>query len=315
MTAAVLGVPGAPPPPPPRHPGWEFLQYTWTDWRGNVWDLTEPGSGAFLMREGVRGMDYTPTTHYRDQSPAVAGAFWRGLTYEPREHYWPTYLFHDGSTREWVERDDMWWDGLNPEHEGVITVRVPGVSERSIKARFVDDGRWAAGTDPTFFGWAIYGVTLQSDDPYWRGEPVKGEWGVVTPQQFHGGLTPGAPIARINSSASIASAKITNPGDVDSFAITQFIGPFTSASITIDGHPIEVTEEYAADEWIRIDSSPTEFTAVNHLGQDVFHHIGAFDPVPIPPRVETPLDIVVTGGAGRVKMELPRLFNKAWGVR
>lgn len=317
MTAVVLGVPSAPPPPPPRHPGWEHLQYTWTDWRGRTWDLSQPLGGVFLMRDGVRGMAHTKAQQYRDQSPAVHGAFWRGLTYEPREHYWPLYLFHDGSSREWIELDDAFWDGLNPEHEGTITVRAPGVSERWIRARFVDDGDWAADTDPTFYGWAKYGVTLQSDEPFWQGEPIPGEWGATTPVPFHGGTTPGAPIMRIGSGASLSSAKITNPGDVDSFAAMKFVGPFTYASITIGGHLIEITEPYDTDEWVRIDTSPTAFTAVNHLGDDLFEldHIGAFDPTPIPPRVETDLDIVITGGAGKVELELPRLFHKAWGVR
>lgn len=316
MTAVVIGAPLVAPPPPPRHPGWEKIQLTWTDVRGHVWDLTDPEMGVFLVRDGVRGFHYTKSQQYRDQSPAVHGSYYRGLSYEAREFFWPIYLFHDGTTLEWVERDDLWWKGLNPElGEGRLTVRVPGVCERWIDLRFKDDGDWAAATDPAFYGWAVYGITLQADRPHFRSvTPYKNHWDAVEPVDFHGGLTPGAPILNIDSSRTLASASVTNTGDVESYPVWTFNGPFTSASATVDGHTIEVPIALDVDEWIRVDTDPGELTVVDHLGVDRFTDMGEFDPASIPPGAPVVLDLAVTGGAGRIDIEMPLLYNKPWGL-
>ena len=300
-------------PPPSGHvPGWDHLEVEWHGADGSVWDLTNPDSGVFIQRAGFRGLGMPTIIHHRDRTPARPGAHWRGYTVDSREAHWIVHLFHDGGTREFVELDRAFWKAFHPDSEGELVVRVPGVSERRLSLRYIDDGNWAPEQDPTFFGWTKYEMDLQADsNPFWREtvEPV--QWSASAPSLFHGGKTAGAPIIRVSSGRLTSSATLVNTGDEESTGTWTVFGPSTFASISIGGKLMEFPMTLSNDsQWIKVDTRPDMLTVVDHTGANRITGMGAFNPIPIP-RGEVPIALTMTG-TGRIRLERENLFHRAW---
>lgn len=311
MSPIVLGIYVPPPPPPVNSPGWDGIEVIWTGTDGSPWNLTNPANGVFITRGGMRGMGVPKSTHYRDQSPGVHGATHRGVSYDPREIFWPVYLYNDVSTVEYMKLDRAFWDSLHAEFEGTLTVRVPGVSKRSLRLRLTDDGNWTPERDPAFVGWTTYGITLQADQPLWEGTPVLGgPWAATEPVDFHGGTDPGDPIVNISRGRTISTASINNPGDVEAWPIWVVEGPCSSASITVDGHEIEVNVELDEGQSVTIDTRPTEQTALRENGADVFTSLGETDFAPIPARGVSTLALDIDS-TGSISASLTPLYFRA----
>lgn len=319
MTIAVLGTYVPPPPPPPLNPGWERMRVHWFGGDGSEWSLHDPEGGVFLMRGGIRGLGMRKPKHYRDESPAVYGSFWRGLTYESEEVFWPIYLYSDVSTREYVELDRAWWRSLNPERTGIWEIEIPGVSRRHLHLRFKDDGDWSPDLDPTFVGWAQYGIRLTADQPLWEeAEPLRRVFEPDPPVPFHGGTTPGAAVINISSGRSVATASVTNPGDVEAWPTWTFEGPLDEdgAMVTVDGHDIDVPFAVLAGDKVVVDTRPTEQTATlvhaNGTTEDVFTQLGTFDPAPIQAGDAADLTLLLRAGTGKIVLEMVPLYLRAW---
>lgn len=317
MTVGILAQPIPRLPRPSMDDGWDRMRVLWTGWDGSQWDLTNTQGGVFLVRGGFRGLGMPPIEHYRDRSPAVPGAFYRGTSYGPRGIFWPTYMFHDGSSRDFVELDRAFWESLHPEHEGTMTVEVPGVSSRSVQARLETDDDWAPEVDPTFFGWASYGIRLQADQPLYAGEPYHQFWEAAPLVPFFGGTSPGAPIIRISNGRSMSRAKVTNPGDVEVWPTWTIHGPTDASGVTITvaGRSIVIPIPLAEGERVEVDTSPFSGSALRYSSSgsiaDVFTALGDVDFEPIPSREE--IDLVIdTSGTGNVDVDFTPLYLRAY---
>jgi len=308
----IIAAPAGPPPNPAVIPGWDRMRITWIGTDGSVWRLSDPDGGVFLTRQEVRGLGMPSITHYRDQSPALNGAVYRDTTYDARSVFWPVHLFHDGSSREWVERDRAFWRSLHPRGTGVWTVEVPGVSVRSLVLRLNGDGDWAPDADPTFYGWANYGVSLQADDPLWVGQEVRRDFTSATPASFHGGTSPGDPIIRISRGSTLASASIANPGDEEAWPIVQLIGPFTTADVTIAGRRIEVPFSIAEGKSLTLDYRPAHRTAIDSDGNDRYEDLGAISWGAVPAGGTSSIGLEMSGTGGSASVRLTPLYLRAW---
>lgn len=310
MTTAVLAVPTPPPPDPSAHPGWERLRSTWTDCLGMPWDLTNPDGGLFLRREGVRGLGHTKPIHYRDRRVTLPGSRYRGTTFDAREVFWPLYMFHDGSSKEYVARDEAFFRGLNPRQTGTWTIEVPGVSKRHLTLRFDDDGDWAPDADPTFYGWTNYGVRLLAEDPFWRGEPITRSFSQEDPTPFFSATK----IIHISKGATLANARISNPGDEPAWVVWRLEGPFAEASIEVDGRVIEIPFSIPAGKYLTIDSRPEARTAFDSDGDDRYGDLGQIQWGAVPPGADVPLSLILDGSGG-VTASLTPLYHRPWGLR
>ena len=309
MTLAVLGAPVVV-VVPDIDAGWEKIQVTWDGWDGSHWDLTVPEQGVFIARGGVRGLGMPKFQHYRDQSPAVAGSYWRGMFYDSREVFWPLYLFSDESTQAYIELDRAFWKSLHPEHEGTLTVRIPGSGvRRSLKLRLQDDGNWSPDIDPTFYGWSSYGVTLQADQPFWEGVKQELPWTSTVPVPFFGGTG----VITISSGRALSSATITNIGDVEAYPIWKVVGPtdVAGAIISVDGRAIEVPILLGVGDYVTINTKPTEQTAIKNGTIDVFDQLGQVNFAPIPAGNTANLALTMSG-TGTIEVELTPLYLRAW---
>jgi hypothetical protein len=324
MTQAVLAQAIAPAEPAPIQAGWDALEVVLDAGDGSRWTLSEPDSGVFIVRGGVRGLGFPKIQHYRDQNAGQNGAVHRDLVYDSRQMMLPIYLYHDGSTKEWVEHDRAFAKALHPRREGVLSIRVPGVSVRSIRIRLEGDGDWVPELDPTYFGWALYGLLFQADQPLWEGPDVYKVFGTTeVPRSF---LADEDNVIFIGSGRSLESATITNPGDEATYARWTSIGPLAlnagvGAVITVGGHTLEIPIALDADEAVVVDTDPEVQSAWKGIYdaeanvftpvEDVFHLLGEYDPAPIPADVEVPLSLQTATGA-RIRVDLPTRYLRAW---
>lgn len=311
MTTAVLAVPTAPPPDPTAHPGWDRMRSIVTDRFGVEWDLTNPEQGLFLRREGVRGLGHTKPRHFRDRLNTSPGVRYRGTTYDERDVFWPLHMFHDGSSAEYVARDEAFFAGLNPRYVVTWTVEVPGISRRHLDVRLDDDGDWAPESDPTFYGWTNYGLRLTGEDSFWRGEPIVRKFRQAEPSPF---FSTSGGVLRISRGATLANATITNPGDEPGWVVWRLDGPFTSAKVAVAGKEIEIPFSVPAGKHLIVDARPRARTAVDSDGNDRYAELGQRAWGQVPPGTNVPLDLVVVG-EGAVTATLVPQYHRAWGTR
>lgn len=309
MAPSVFLAPAGPPPvasaqvaaPSP----WYGLGHRWLGWDDSVWDLSDWRSGAFLTGGGVRGLTMPEFARHTSRSASIPGARYRGHVEGEREAFWPLYLYADDGSQAWVERDRAFWRTLQPGRTGQWEVRHPDGGSRRLRLRLVDDGQHAWVRDPVKFGWALYGITLVAEQPFWEGDPVVRSWaGAGEPGNFPW------TIARGNT---LASASMPNPGDVDAWPVWTVHGPVTSVTVGVGGRLITAPIELAEGEWLRIDPrpGPRGKSAYDSSGARRTPELTVREFEPVPPGESVPLSLAMTG-TGRVEASLTPLWYRAW---
>lgn len=317
MVAYVLASrrPVLPPPVvmvPNPFPG---MDVTWTGWDGTVWQLNQPTSGVALL-PGVRGFGTPPTTLFNRSSPALAGSRHAGHSVGERPVFWPVAVWKNTSSPDWVAHDRAFFRTLDPERPGVWEVRQSTGEARRLRLRFAGDGDPAFDVDPSRYGIQTYGLDFVANQPYWEGDPVFRRFQAETVVDFFSG-----PMVTIADGRSLASATVTNAGEVDSYATWTIIGPTTTATVGVGADTITAPFAVAAGKALQIDTNPDAQTAL--LGDwdpvartlsnvtDRTGDLGATVFAPIPPGVDVSLNLTMTG-TGAVEVEFLPLYKRAW---
>ncbi|UYM26569.1 minor tail protein [Arthrobacter phage Bauer] len=278
----------------------------WTGWDGSEWELTKPSSGVFITGKGVEGLGMPEHQAWVGESPAVHGQFYRGYVVEPRQVFWPIYLYSDESTEAWMDRDRAFWRSLRPGMHGSWSVTTPRGGKRSLACRFVDDGNHAFQYDPMLRGWASYGVSLIADNPFWTGEPVRRIWSDGPASDFYAQRMP----LTIRSASTLGSAAMTNEGDLEAWPVWTIRGPLTSVTVGVEGATVQWDVTLDADDVLVIDTDPTVQSAWLN-GVDVTDQLGTADFAPIPAGDELPLSLAMAG-TGSVEATITPRFFRAW---
>ncbi|WP_212745886.1 hypothetical protein [Sinomonas susongensis] len=295
-------------PPVPAAPVWRGLRMSWTGWDGSEWALTSPRSGLFLM-PGVRGLAFPKFERYSSSPPGVAGSRHRGTRVDDREAFWPLYLYSDEGSQGFIDRDSAFWSSLHPDFEGRWTVEAPDGSTRSLGLRLkdVDD----ANPEAVFRGWAKYGITLLADHPYWEGEPVSRTWAQADMRAF---LPPSAGAGfSVSSGSTLATAKATNPGDVETHVVWEAHGPFTSVTVGVGDATVVAPIQAAAGQVLVIDTDP-EVQAAFLDWVDVTDRLTRAEFGTIQPGAAVPLTLAIAGTGFITATYTPKYF-RAWGRR
>jgi hypothetical protein len=317
LPGIVFVSPSAPPVDGDPNEGWSPLQMWWVDWTGTRWNLSDEDHGLVMMR-GVRGLGKPVWEHHEDDYAAIAGSFWRDARAQAREHFWPLYLYHDGGTSDFTQRDRALSRGLDARREGVVYVQHSGGELRSIKARYIKGLDDAFDLDPTFCGWAKYGVYLRSSQPFWEGSPVVRTWGAAAPVPFFGAGDPaeaGPPFGIAEATAS-GEVLIDNPGDVEVYPTWTLIGPITasggwSARVGTPGRVIEVPFTIPSGQTLVIDTTPSRQSALLD-GVDVMEDLTTFDFDAVEAGASVPLYVLSSALAGgSIQVSLTPLYERA----
>lgn len=313
------------PPAPPAQP-WQGFQLSWRGWDGSEWDLTDPDSGLFL-RPGIRGLHLPEFTRQSTTAPAVAGSRHRGTSTSDRECFWPIYLYSDDSSVAFRERDSAFWRSLDTDLEGTWTIHLPGGSTRSLRLRLTssdDDLPY----DSLKMGWARYGITLLADQPYWVGETVKKSWSQGDLRNYDVSLQDRIDygyaddvINYLSAGSTMGTAKVSNDGDVPTYAVWTVAGPSTAVSFGVGGSdivvPFAIPEGYA----VQIDTDPIHGQVLWYGPwdgakiTDPVDRTRDLDPasrfVAIPRGQDRQLSIAMTG-TGTVIAEMQSKYRRAW---
>lgn len=309
----VLIATGSPAPTPPSllRP-FTSAQHQWTGWDGSTWDLNDTERGVFLTDAGVRGLKNPRAERWVSESPTTHGSRRRGGRFKEREVHWNIAVFGD-SSEEWISLEAAWWKTLDVDMAGMWTVTLPGRAPRSLMCRFVDDGDHTYDVDPVGEGWAVYGINLVAEDPFWRSSPVVRSWTSVEGVPF---LDPdGSPPLHISPSATLSSAEVTNPGDLEAWPLWRATARpggsgVTSVQVGVSGQLVSFGQPLLAGQTLEIQTDPTDQRAFLD-GEEVTHLLSTFDFAPIPAGESVPLQLAMTGDGEVTASFYPR-YLRAW---
>lgn len=311
LDVVMAAAPIAPAPPGQLRP-FTGAGHTWTGWDGSTWDLNDVEGGVFLTDAGVRGLKNPRAERWVTQSPTTHGSRRRGGRFTEREVHWNIALFGD-SSREWLDLEEAWWSTLDVDMPGQWTVTVPGRAPRSLRCRFVDDGDHAYDIDPVGEGWAVYGINLIAEDPFWRSSPVRRAWTTAEAKPF---IDPdGSPPFNIASGAVLASAQVANPGDLEAWPTWTATadpdgGGVSSVTVGVAGQSVSFTQPIAPGQTLEIRTDPADQRAF--LDEvEVTGLLSTYDFAAIPAGAAVPLQLAMTGEGTVTASFFPRHL-RAW---
>lgn len=317
-TPIILSAPRVLPPVPMNQ--WQGLVQEWVGPDGSVWDLNAWESGIILDSRGVEGLHNPVLTRQTSKSRRVPGHRLRGWRAEAREVFWPVFVYADDSA-DWLARHRDFFDTIRPDQPGTWRVTALGETRELLLTGVFGDGH-AYETDPLLDGWGQYGVTMEAQQPYWRGKKVRrGPWKTPDPAPFFSG-----PPFTISSSTTFGSAFIPNEGDVDVWGVWWATGPLSSIELGVGETLIRPPFDLEVGEMLRIDTDPRNPTAQKGAvpldgegnvdtdlfeGDDVTTELGLQDYASVPPGASVELHVDAVG-SGSVMFDLEPLFFRAF---
>jgi Siphovirus-type tail component, C-terminal domain len=259
-----------PPPPPPAPTG--VAVTTIIDPSGREWPLD--GTSGLWLQPGRKGFHAPNYVHYRDESPAVDGAFWRGVRATVGDLFIPLAIV--GRTRnDLLTTRRQLIAAVSPKRgECTIVTSYPDAERRAINARYDsgmegEEGKGAYGVTVM-----RYGLRFIADDPYHYGDPITTNWGSDTTTRTELPI-PGADTAYevVTAAQVLGAATILNTGDVDSYPIWTFTGPFTAITLAnnTSGKTLTLTHTAATSaDRIVIDTRPGLASIVDEAGANAW---------------------------------------------
>lgn len=152
---------------------------TLTDPSGTDWILD--GSAGVWEPVGKKGFHAGTYVHFRDDTPAVDGAFWRGVRATVRDLFLPI-LFRGTDRNVVLAQRRALIKAISPRNGTCkITSAWPDGTTRSIICRYVD-GIEAGSQGPGEWGITAisYGLHFVADDPYMLGTPSVTSWSLLS---------------------------------------------------------------------------------------------------------------------------------------
>jgi len=282
-------------PAPENIRRWGGITHRWTGWDGSSWDLSDVEGGVFLLNEGLEGLGMPDITNYTHDSPVVHGASWDGWLATGRKVFWSVAVFHDSDSVGWVKRHRAFWKTMQPGKTGVWSVELPTGEKFSLTLRFKSDGGHSYTNDPVHRGWEVYGVELFPEQPFWEAPAVVESWSTGEQVPFLGPEGKAPPFF-VSPAATLSSATLTNPGDVETFIRWTVVGPARSAQVGIDGVYTVLPVNVPDGSKLVVDTNPRNLIAELD-GVDVMEQLGELNYEPLQPgeSVELSLELDGTG--------------------
>ncbi len=275
---------------------------TITDPSGFDWILD--GTLGLWEAQGKKGFHAPTYEHYRDESPAIAGGFYRGTRAIPRELFLPIIIRDQNRDNVLAQRRAL-IRAIAP-HKGQCTIKSawPDGSSRSIRCRYldgIDAGEQGAGE------WGItvlkYGLRFIADDPYTFGDQFDEQWDFTAATRLEIPIPGADTFYEVVSSPLLADGSIIdNTGDVDSYPSWTFIGPFTQVTLGNNESGKSFTLLYTAAtsaNKLFVVTDPGETSIVDESGTNRWDSLTAgYSLWPLTPGTNT-IDVALVGaGAG-----------------
>lgn len=280
-------------PVPDTFRRWVGATHRWTAWDGSVWNLSDAEAGVFLLNEGLEGLGMPDITNYTHASPVVHGEAWDGWLATGRKVFWTVAVFHDTESVGWVERHRAFWKTMRPGKTGVWSIELPTGEKFSLTLRFKGDGGHSYSNDPVERGWEVYGIELFPEQPFWEATPIVESWGAEVKTPFLGAEDIGPPF-HVSPVTTIGTAKVTNPGDVESYIRWTVTGPTSTVTVGIGGENTVIPFPVPDQQKLVIDTDPRNLIAELN-GVDVMNQLREFNYPALPPGEDIALSLAMEG--------------------
>jgi hypothetical protein len=288
---------------------WTGLEMKWIGTDGTEWSLSDASSGTVMM-PGVRGLSMPPLVHHRAAHASVPGARWRGLHVDVREVFWPLQVYTGSGSQDWVEKDRAFWRSLDPQDTGTWVVVLPDGRTRSLRLRYTSDSDFTFDHDSVMDGWAVYGITLSAEQPFWEGEAITKSWAGSSVSETGFFPAGGGPGFNISPSRTLNTASLTNPGDVDAYLVWQIHGPVNEATVGVNGKTISIPFSVPSGQVLQIDTNPNAQTAMQGSTDKTGQLTNiTFAPLPAAKRSNLTLSV---DGAGSISASFVPRYYRAW---
>lgn len=283
-------------------PKWTSSQHTWIGWDGSEWDLSH-GLSGLALQAGTRGLLEPPFTRYATKPGAVSGSIHRGSTYDERDCFWPLLIKNGDGTQPWLDLNRRFWQTMDKDRPGRWVVTQSDGARRTLTVRFNGLSEDALDDDLGLVARQKFGINLVAENPFWMGTTKQWTFTNEAAQGFY--QSSGDPYY-LSPSGTVASAEVSNVGDVDVWPVWTVFGPFSAVTVAGVGFPA-----LADGEWIRIDTDPTDQVAWDNDDVDRTGELTNFDQFAEIPRGTTvPLSVSMTG-TGSVAVQLTPAYRWA----
>jgi hypothetical protein len=217
----------------------------------------------------------------------------------------------------WRELDGQFWQALSARHVSELVME----GQRSLRFR-LDEGNddLAFTEDPARLGKAVYPIACIAEEPYYRGKTGVTSFTFQDPGaevNYYGGAAGLGPPYVISESSALRTASVPVPGDVEPWAIYRITGPAPSVSVGVIGHMIALPFAVQQDDTVTIDTERESIT--DRSGNDLWPLMGFastedFATLPLGDAVPVVIDMPDAGNGARVEVEVPSLYERAWGT-
>lgn len=264
---------------------------------GRVWDLN---NGPAYLTSGVKLFGTPQVTKYRKKSPFIDGSRLAGQTTEARTLSLPIDIRGD-DWASWRDNDSEFFASAAP-HEGQVTIRVtsPDAVWKALDVTFEDDGDVEDDFDPLLMSRKLYALEYAADQPWWYGETVTTTVEVADPVPW---LNPPGPPLLFSPPTISDSATITNPGDLPAWWTIQITAPTATFAVGVGDSLVSSTVPFAAGRTITVDSSPRKRLISDENGGRINDLMDTVAFAPIPPGVDVPLNLNVTGYGADTRLD------------
>lgn len=293
----------------------------WHGVDGSTWDLGNVSSGVVLGR-GVKGLYLPPIERQVQTYAGLPGARFKSSRTSQRDVEWPVTIFSETSSEDFWDKQSRFFRSLSPDVPGTWEVVDTLGRSRTLQLRLTGDGEYSPDIDPFATGFASMLLDFVADQPYWQGAEISQQWAAPVEYLFFGGGDPTVP-AQVTAQAgppfvpsqstSLTDATITNPGDVPAWLTETVVGPCDNITVTVNGGQVGFGA-VAAGSTLVINTAPSGPGARTAFlnGVEVSGQVTPWDPRPLPPGVEIPIQITVTGAPTSVAVSFVPQYYRAF---
>lgn len=287
----------APPPPPPAATHFP-VTHVWVGADGSTWNLSDPSKKAYKVR-GATGFGAPPVTHWWSSPNRLPGSIWQGSHDDRPDLFVPVEVWGTTSA-DFVAQNRAFSSSLSPTDTGTYWCYTPDGAARWSEARYSEGLESPIELDPVAQARVRYGLTLDRDDPYWKG--------ATTTVTYSGTSIP------LNTTGT---RTVVNAGDVPVWPKWTLNGPWTTATVGVGSDLIVVAGSIAVGQGRIVDTDPRhddDPAVVSLAGVDRWQDVTSRVFAPIPPGQAVSVTIGMNGRttASSIVLEYTPAYRQAW---
>lgn len=273
---------------------------------GSTWPLLGLGGGPVVLAEGLGGLHLPKVAHLWTQTARRSGSTWRGSRMASRQFSLNAY-FAD------LSYVPTFFAALSTDFTAQLVVN----GSRTLTFRLDEDNDFVPAKDPMLGPDSIYPVHLVADRPEWAGTPVTQTFpyaAAASTNFFGGGSGTLGPPFYISAAPLLATAAVSNPGDLPAYPTWTITGPIGTAMVGVADQVVTLPFPLNTGDMVVIDTEAQTITDPN--GTNLWPQMGYVDvefaAIPAGDLVPVVVGMDAAAAGASVAVSLTPLFRRAW---